>query len=176
MHLAIATAKIQKKIMKRIGILSDTHGCVPDQVYSFFAECDELWHAGDIGVGVLEELQAFKPVVAVYGNTDDWDIRREAPETQLFTREGLKILMTHIGGYPKHYENRIKPLILSEKPDIFISGHSHILKVMYDHDFNLLHINPGAAGHSGFHKVSTLVRLVLDGTPKDLEIMEYPKF
>lgn|SRR5574344_313294 len=161
--------------MKRIGILSDTHGVVPKQVYTFFNECDELWHAGDMGAGVLEELQAFKPVVAVYGNMDDWDVRYVAPETQLFTREGLKILMTHIGGYPRHYERKVLPLIEGEHPDMFISGHSHILRVMYDEQYHLLHINPGAAGRQGFHKVATLVRLVLDGSPKDLEYMEFDK-
>jgi putative phosphoesterase len=162
--------------MLRIGILSDTHSTLPDQLYSFFADCDELWHAGDIGIDILDELRNFKPVVAVYGNTDDWDIRREVPETQLFKRENLKIIMTHIGGYPGHYENRILPLIKSEKPDIFVTGHSHILRVMYDKTYNMLHINPGAAGRQGFHKVATLVRLTLDGVPKDLEICEFDKY
>lgn len=163
--------------MKRIGILSDTHGSVPEQVYSFFKDCDELWHAGDFGsMEVLEELQRFKPLVGVFGNCDDWDIRHEMPQTQLFSREGLKILMTHIGGYPKHYEPGMKALIASERPNIFVSGHSHILKVMHDPDYDLLHINLGAAGHQGFHRVSTLVRLVLDGIPKDVEIMNFDKF
>ncbi len=162
--------------MKRIGILSDTHGTIPRQVYSFFADCDELWHAGDIGADVLEELQQFKPVVAVFGNMDSWDLRHVLPETQLFVREGLKIIMTHIGGYPDHYEHRLWPLFENEKPDLFISGHSHILRVMYDKSYDLLHINPGAAGRQGFQKVSTLVRLTLDGKPKDLEICEFDKF
>ncbi len=161
--------------MKRIGILSDTHGKIPNQVYSFFKDCDELWHAGDIGKWVLDELRAFKPVVAVYGNTDDWNMRMVVPETQLFRRENMKILMTHIGGYPDHYEKRILPLLTSERPDIFVSGHSHILKVMYDKTYQLLHINPGAAGQQGFHLKGTLVRLVLDGTPKNLEICEFEK-
>lgn len=162
--------------MKRIGILSDTHGTIAPQVYDFFKDCDELWHAGDIGYGVLEKLKEFKPIVAVFGNIDGQDIRFEAPRTQLFKREGMKILMTHIGGYPGHYQPSMLNLIKSEKPQIFVSGHSHILKVMYDPQYKLLHINPGSAGCQGFHKVSTLVRLTLDGTPKDLEIMEYPKF
>lgn len=162
--------------MKRIGILSDTHGKVPQQVYSFSKDCDELWHAGDMGYGVLEQLREFKPVVGVFGNMDGWDVRYEVPETQLFEREGIRILMTHIGGYPGHYEPRIKPILRNDKPAIFVCGHSHILKVMYDEEYQLLHINPGAAGSQGFHKVSTLVRLVLDGTPKDLEIMEFDKF
>ena len=162
--------------MKRIGILSDTHGYVPKQVYSFFDECDEIWHAGDMGYGVLQTLQAFKPVRGVYGNIDGPDVRRFVPKTQLFECEGLKVLMTHIGGYPNRYDKTMLPLIEHEHPDIFISGHSHILKVMYDKKHNLLHINPGAAGLQGFHQVSTLVRFVIDGTPKDLEIHEFPKF
>ena len=159
-----------------IGILSDTHGTVPQQVYSFFKDCDELWHAGDIGGNVLDTLRQFKPVVAVYGNTDSWDLRYQTSETQLFRRGKFKILMTHIGGYPGHYERRILPLIQSEKPDIVVTGHSHILKVIYDQTYNHLHINPGAAGPQGFHKVSTLIRLTLDDIPKDLQILEVPKF
>ena len=162
--------------MKRIGILSDTHGTIPKQVYTFFAECDEIWHAGDIGPGVLEQLREFKPTMAVYGNTDGWDLRNVVPETQLFTREGMKIIMTHIGGYPGHYERRMLPFFESEKPDIFVAGHSHILRVMYDKCYNMLHINPGAAGRQGFHQKATLVRLVLDDKPKDLEICEFSKF
>lgn len=163
--------------MKQIGILSDTHGVVLNQLYDFFKDCGEIWHAGDIGnLDVLTELQAFKPIRAVYGNMDGWDIRHETAENQLFFCENCKVLMTHIGGYPGRYERRILPLIESQRPDIFISGHSHILKVMPDTRYNLLHINPGAAGRQGFHKVSTLVRLVIDGkTPKDLEILEIKK-
>ncbi len=158
--------------MLKIGVLSDTHGFINDKIYTFFADCDELWHAGDIGVGVLDTLRQFKPVVAVYGNTDDWTMRTILPETQLFLRDGLKIIMTHIGGYPGHYERRLYPIFQNEKPDIFVAGHSHILRVMYDKSFNMLHINPGAAGRQGFQKVSTLVRFTIDGKPKDLEIME----
>lgn len=176
MYLCISNAKV-RKIMKRIGILSDTHGVVPNQVYDFFKDCDEIWHAGDIGsIDALIELRAFKPLRAVFGNMDGWDIRYETFENQLFFCEDAKVLMTHIGGYPGRYERRILPLIESERPNIFISGHSHILKVMPDRKYNLLHINPGAAGRQGFHKVSTLVRFVIDGaTPKDLEIMEIKK-
>lgn len=158
--------------MIKIGILSDTHGYIPDQVYTFFSECDELWHAGDIGMDVLERLQEFKPVVAVYGNTDTWELRRVVPETQFLRRENFNLFMTHIGGYPGHYEKRVKPHLDTLKPDIFIAGHSHILRVMYDDTYKLLHINPGAAGRQGIHKVSTLVRLTLDDKPKDLEICE----
>ena len=162
--------------MLKIGILSDTHGTVPQQVFSFFKDCDELWHAGDIGSGVLERLREFKPVVAVYGNMDSWDLRYILPETQFFRREGFKIVMTHIGGWPGHYERRLLPFFEQEKPDIFVAGHSHILRVMYDKTYNLLHINPGAAGRQGFHKVGTLVRLTLDDKPKDLEICEFDKY
>ena len=153
------------------------YGVVPNQVYDFFKDCDEIWHAGDIGsIDALIELRAFKPLRAVFGNMDGWDIRYETFENQLFFCEDAKVLMTHIGGYPGRYERRILPLIESERPNIFISGHSHILKVMPDRKYNLLHINPGAAGRQGFHKVSTLVRFVIDGaTPKDLEIMEIKK-
>ena len=182
MYICKIFAKVQRidhiaaEKMKRIGILSDTHGKIPQQVYTFFKDCDELWHAGDMGGGVMETLQEFKPLVAVYGNCDSWDVRHVAPETQLFVREGMKIVMTHIGGYPGHYERRLLPIFESEKPAIFVSGHSHILRVMYDKGYEMLHINPGAAGQQGFHQKATLVRLTLDGTPKNLEICEFDKF
>lgn len=162
--------------MKRIGVLSDTHGTLPRQVYTFFKDCDELWHCGDIGLEVLEELRKFKTVRAVYGNMDDYSLHYELKGTDLFTCDGLRVLMTHIGGWPGHYPEPIKQLLMSEKPDLFVCGHSHILKVMYDKEYNLLHINPGAAGRQGFHKVGTLVRFVIDGTPKELEILDFPKF
>ena len=162
--------------MKRIGILSDTHGTVPQQVYSFFKDCDEIWHAGDMGRGVYETLCQFKPVRGVYGNMDDYDLHYQVPGTALFSCEGLKVMMTHIGGWPGHYPKEILKVLQSDKPDIFVCGHSHILKVMYDKELNLLHINPGAAGRQGFHKVATLVRFVIeDGQPKDLEILDFPK-
>lgn len=162
--------------MKRIGVLSDTHGVVPQQVYTFFKDCDVLWHAGDCGAGVLERLREFKPVYAVYGNIDGYPVRNEVPKTAVFECEGQKVLMTHIGGWPGHYPADIRLLLHEEKPDLFVCGHSHILRVMYDQQYNLLHINPGAAGRQGFHKVSTLVRFVIDGTPKDLEILDFDKF
>ena len=161
--------------MKRIGVLSDTHGFVPPQVNDFFKDCDELWHAGDIGWGVLEDLQKFKPVRAVYGNTDDHVLRFEAPKTQMFNCEGLRVIMTHIGGWPGHYPKEVKQLLVNEKPDIFVCGHSHILRVMYDSELELLHINPGAAGRVGFHKVATLVRFVVDGEPKEMEVLDFDK-
>lgn len=161
--------------MLRIGILSDTHGTLPPQVYTFFDHCDEVWHAGDIGRGVLEPLRARWPVVAVYGNMDDYDMRYQLQATRLFVREGQKILLTHIGGWPGHYPPELLKILQNDHPDIFVCGHSHILKVMYDKQLNLLHINPGAAGRQGFHKVSTLVRFTLDPTPRDLEILDFNK-
>lgn len=161
--------------MKRIGILSDTHGCLPEQVWKFFAGCDELWHAGDCGPGVLTELREWKPVRAVFGNMDGWDVRYETDEVADFDCEGLRVLMTHIGGYPGHYPQNVRRMLGLAKPDIFVCGHSHILKVMYDKEYNLLHINPGAAGRQGIHRRATLVRLVVDGSVKDLEIMDFDK-
>ena len=161
--------------MRRIGVLSDTHGMVPRQVYSFFENCDELWHAGDIGRGVLETLRERWMVRAVYGNMDDYTMRYEVPRTQLFNCEGLKVVMTHIGGWPGHYPAEMKKVLQDEHPDIFVCGHSHILKVMFDKEMNFLHINPGAAGRVGFHRVSTLVRFVIDGVPKDMEVLDFPK-
>lgn len=160
----------------KIGVLSDTHGYVPQQVFAFFKDCDELWHAGDMGPDVLEVLLAFKPVVGVYGNMDGQDVRCEVPRTQLFFREGHRILMTHIGGYPGHYDRTILPAIESEKPDIFVCGHSHILRVMYDKEHQMLCINPGAAGRQGFHLKGTLVRFTLTDKPKEMEIMDFPKY
>ncbi len=161
--------------MKRIGVLSDTHGTLPPQVYTFFKDVDEIWHAGDIGYGVLEPLREFKPVRAVWGNCDGFSLHYELEERAFFVVEGLRVLMTHIGGWPGHYPYELRRTLELAKPDIFVCGHSHILKVMYDKEMGFLHINPGAAGRQGFHKVSTLVRFTIDGTPKDLEIMEFDK-
>ena len=150
--------------MKKIGLLSDTHGWLNPAVFEFFKDCDEIWHVGDIGGAVVaDSLSAFKPLRAVYGNIDDQKIRLMFPKINIFTVENVKVMMTHIGGYPNHYEPGIKELIIKEKPNIFISGHSHILKVMNDHSLNLLHINPGAAGNSGFHRIITMVRFQIDG-------------
>ena len=161
--------------MKRIGVLSDTHGVLAPQVFSFFRECDELWHAGDIGPSVLDELQAFKPVRAVWGNCDNFNLHYQLPEIDYFECDGLRVMMTHIGGWPGHYPYDIRRHLERFEPDIFVCGHSHILRVMYDKEYNFLHINPGAAGRQGFHRVGTLVRFTIDGTPKDLEVMDFPK-
>ena len=160
--------------MKKIGLLSDTHGWLNPAVFDFFKDCDEIWHVGDIGyTDGADALSAFKPLRAVYGNVDDYRIRRMFNWIEIFTIENVKVIMTHIGGYPNHYEPDIRELIIQEEPDIFISGHSHILKVINDKKLNLLHINPGAAGNSGFHKVMTMVRFEIDGSEvRNMEIYE----
>ena len=160
--------------MTKIGLLSDTHGWLNPAVFEFFNDCDEIWHVGDIGsADVANKLMAFKPLRAVYGNIDGQDVRLMFPKINIFTVENVKVMMTHIGGYPNRYEPGIKELIIKEKPNIFISGHSHILKVMNDHDLHLLHINPGAAGNSGFHKVMTMVRFQIDGSEiKNMDLYE----
>src|SRR5690606_7200765 len=150
--------------MTRIGLISDTHGYLDDAVFRHFENCDEIWHAGYFGtMEIADRLSSFKPLKAVYGNIDGNDLRAKYPEDLLFQCEGVKVLMTHIGGYPPKYNSRIKPLIEAHKPGLFISGHSHILKVMYDEKMACLHINPGAAGNQGWHKVRTLVTLVING-------------
>ena len=160
--------------MKKIGLLSDTHGWLNPAVFEFFKDCDEIRHVGDIGsTDVADSLSAFKPLRAVYGNIDDQKIRLMFPKVNIFTVENVKVMMTHIGGYPNRYEPGIKELIIKEKPNIFISGHSHILKVMNDKDLRLLHINPGAAGNTGFHKVITMLRFQIDGSEiKNMELYE----
>ncbi len=160
--------------MVKIGLLSDTHAYWDERYLQYFEPCDEIWHAGDIGsLEVAQKLAAFRPFRAVYGNIDGQDIRRLYPQTLRFTVERAEVLMKHIGGYPGKYDPSIRGSILVHPPKLFVSGHSHILKVKYDKTLDLLHINPGAAGISGFHKVRTLVRFVIDsGTFRDLEVIE----
>ena len=160
--------------MKRIGIISDTHSYWDDKYLHYFEPCDEIWHAGDIGgVELVERLREIAPLRAVYGNIDGGDIRRMFTEKYRFKCEEVEVLMTHIGGYPGHYDPRIRPTLFSRPPQLFISGHSHILRVMYDKQLGCLHINPGAAGIQGFHQVRTLVRFIIDGKDiKDLEVIE----
>ena len=160
--------------MKRIGILSDTHAHWDERYATHFADCDEIWHAGDIGsVEVLERLEALKPVRAVYGNIDGQPIRIRTAQHQRFNIEGVDVWITHIGGYPGKYAREVIPEIFRHPPKLFISGHSHITKVMYDKTLDSLHINPGAAGLYGFHKARTLVKLTIDnGTFSDMEIIE----
>ena len=160
--------------MKRIGLLSDTHNFVHERLFSFFEHVDEIWHAGDFGsLATADKLAAFKKLRGVYGNIDGHEVRAVYPLHQRFTCEEVEVWMTHIGGYPGKYERYVKPEIFASPPDLFISGHSHILKVVYDKKLNFLHINPGAAGYMGFHKKCTAVRFVIEGKDiRDLEIWE----
>ncbi|MCB0551153.1 MAG: metallophosphoesterase family protein [Phaeodactylibacter sp.] len=160
--------------MKRIGLLSDTHSHLDESIFRYFEECDEIWHAGDIGdEEVASRLEAFRPLRAVYGNIDDAAMRRRFPEDLRFECEGVDVFMTHIGGYPGRYSQRVREIIRQNPPRLFICGHSHILKVMPDKKYGLLHINPGAAGLQGFHKVRTIVRFTLDeGDIRGLQVVE----
>lgn len=163
--------------MTRIGLLSDTHVYWDERYLKYFDPCDQIWHAGDIGsMEVAERLAAFRPLKAVYGNIDGQDIRHTFPETAGFTVDGADVLMKHIGGYPGKYDPSIRSVLFANPPKLFISGHSHILKVKYDQTLGLLHINPGAAGIYGFHTVRTLVRFSIDnGNFSDLEVIELNK-
>ena len=163
--------------MKRIGLLSDTHSFWDPKYLEYFEECDEIWHAGDIGsMEVVRKLSAFRPFRAVYGNCDGGDIRKMFGEKLRWRCEDAEVLMTHIGGYPRHYDPRAVQKIQSVHPKLFIAGHSHILKVIYDPVYDLLHVNPGAAGEFGFHKVRTAVRLTIDGAEmRDMEVGEWPR-
>lgn len=163
--------------MKRIGLLSDTHAYWDDKYLLHFESCDEIWHAGDIGsTEVAMRLAEFRPLRAVYGNCDGGDTRILYPERLRWNCEGSDVLMTHIGGYPNHYAPNIRAQLYARPPRLFISGHSHILKVQFDKQLNLLHINPGAAGLTGWHKVRTMVRFTAEnGTFKDLEVIEMPR-
>ncbi len=160
--------------MKRIGLISDTHGYFDERIAEYLSTCDEIWHAGDIGnIATAEKYHAIKPLKAVYGNIDGQDVRIVYPQQQRLLCEETKVFITHIGGYPGHYERAVKQELEMSHPKLFICGHSHILKVIYDKKFNVLHVNPGAAGIYGEHKVRTLIRLSIDKTEiKDLEIVE----
>lgn len=160
--------------MKRIGLLSDTHGFLDPKIFELFDECDEIWHAGDFGPAVSEPLSKFKPLRGVHGNIDDTTIRKTHPEHQRFFCEGVDVWMTHIGGYPDRYDRRVRDEIYRNPPDLFISGHSHILKVMRDLKLNnMLHFNPGAAGRIGLQLVRTVLLFsVEDNQVKDLEAIE----
>lgn len=163
--------------MKKILLLSDTHSYIDDQILKFVKQADEVWHAGDIGdLNVADTLLKYKPLKAVFGNIDNNLIRQEYPLDQQFTAEGVRVWMTHIGGYPNKYDLRIKSEISKNPPNIFISGHSHILKVIYDKKLNLLHMNPGAAGKHGFHNIRTMLRFEIhEGNITNLEIIELEK-
>ena len=160
--------------MTRIGLLSDTHGWWDDRYLQYFEPCDEIWHAGDIGsLELAQRLADFRPLRAVYGNIDGQELRRLFPQTLRFTVDGAEVVMKHIGGYPGRYDPSVAGSLLARPPKLFVSGHSHILKVKYDKTLGLLHINPGAAGRQGFHTVRTLVRFCIDqGQFSDLEVIE----
>jgi putative phosphoesterase len=163
--------------MLRIGLISDTHNYLDEAVFKHFDKCDEIWHAGDFGTaGIAEKLKTFKPLKGVYGNIDGYDIRSEFPEKLRFKCEDVDVLMTHIGGYPGRYAPAIRGELFADPPKLFICGHSHILKVIYDDKIKCLHMNPGAAGNHGWHKVRTLIRFVIDGKDmKQCEVIELGK-
>lgn len=163
--------------MKKILLLSDTHSYIDDQILKFVRQADEIWHAGDIGnLKVTDTIKQLKPLRAVFGNIDDKDARTEFPLDNKFTVEGISVWITHIGGYPSKYNLRVREELKKNTPKLFICGHSHILKVQFDKQLNLLHLNPGAAGKHGFHKVRTMLRFELDtGNIKNMEIIELAK-
>jgi uncharacterized protein len=163
--------------VKKIGLISDTHGFINEKLIRFLADVDEIWHAGDIGsMEVADTLALFKPLRAVRGNIDGADVRSVYPKNQRFMCEDTDVWITHIGGYPGNYAREVIKELKSNPPGIFISGHSHILKIIYDRKLNLLHLNPGAAGTKGFHKVCTALRFLIDGKEiKEMEIWELQK-
>jgi putative phosphoesterase len=159
--------------MTRIGLISDTHGYLDEKVFDYFKDCDEVWHAGDFGEGVAESIKSIKSLKGVFGNIDDQKIRHEFPEQLVFNCEQVKVMMRHIGGSPPRYNPETRKELSLHKPLLFISGHSHILKVMYDDKINCLHMNPGAAGKHGWHKVRTIIRFAIDGKEiKNCEVIE----
>jgi putative phosphoesterase len=160
--------------MLRIGLLSDTHHFLDEPLFRHFESCDEIWHAGDFGtIALADQLAAFKPLRGVYGNIDGQDIRKVYPEKLRWQSEGVKVYMTHIGGYPPRYNPVVKKELETDTPQLFICGHSHILKIMYDEQLHCLHMNPGAAGRQGWHTVRTAIRFTIDGANmKDCEVIE----
>ena len=160
--------------MIKIGLLSDTHAYLDDAVFRHFDTCDEIWHAGDFGtIELADKLSSFKPLRGVYGNIDGKDIRSVHPEHLKFNCEGTRVWMTHIGGYPGKYAPAIREELYRDPPGLFITGHSHILKVMFDKKLNCLHLNPGAAGKYGWHKVRTLLRFCISGEKiHNLDVIE----
>ncbi|MBE7629097.1 metallophosphoesterase family protein [Tenacibaculum piscium] len=163
--------------MKKILLLSDTHSFIDNQILKFVKQADEVWHAGDIGdLKVTDTIKKLKPLRAVYGNIDDNNARAEFPLDNRFIVEDVSVWITHIGGYPNAYKPRVREELQQKSPKIFISGHSHILKVQYDQKFNLLHLNPGASGKYGFHKIRTMLRFELDkGEILNMEVIELGK-
>ena len=160
--------------MKNITLLSDTHSFLDEKILKYINGVDEIWHAGDIGsIELAEKLNKIAPLRAVFGNIDGSDLRKMFPKDLYFKCEGMKVYMTHIGGYPKHYDPRVRTIIESTKPDLFICGHSHICKVIRDSEYKLLHANPGSAGNKGFHKIRTLIKMqISDGKITKMEVVE----
>jgi putative phosphoesterase len=163
--------------LTRIGLLSDTHHFLDENIFRHFEQCDEVWHAGDFGtIAIADRLKSFKPLRGVYGNIDGQDIRTEYPEQLRWTCEEVDVFMVHIGGYPPKYNPAVKKLLAANPPQLFISGHSHILKVMFDENLQCLHMNPGAAGNQGWHSIRTVIRFTIDGkNMKDCEVIELGK-
>jgi len=163
--------------MQKILLISDTHNHVDAKLAKYINTVDEVWHAGDVGaISVCEEIGKLKPLKVVYGNIDGQDVRKSYPENNIFICEKVKVFITHIGGYPNRYNIGAKKIIEQERPNLFICGHSHILKIMYDTKYNLLHLNPGACGVQGFHQIKTILRFAIDGTEiKNMEIIELGK-
>lgn len=163
--------------MKKILLLSDTHGYIDDDILKYVKTVDEVWHAGDIGsIHVTDTLKSLKPLKAVYGNIDGKTVRSEFPEHQRFFCEKIDVWITHIGGYPNRYDRRVRELIIQNPPKLFVCGHSHILKVMNDKKLNLLHMNPGAIGKHGFHKARTMLRFEIhEANIKNLEVIEFKR-
>ncbi len=163
--------------MLRIGLLSDTHHFLDDAVFHHFESCDEIWHAGDFGAAdIPRRLSDFRPLRGVYGNIDGQDIRSIYPEKLRWQSEGVRVLMTHIGGYPPRYNATVVQELRRDPPQLFICGHSHILKIIYDEKIKCLHMNPGAAGKHGWHQIRTLIRFTIDGSDmKDCQVIELGK-
>ena len=163
--------------MKKIGLLSDTHNYLDERVLDYFKNVDEIWHGGDFGtIEIADKLKSFKPLKGVFGNIDGYDLRSVYPETLRWKCEGVEVYMKHIGGYPPKYTAEVKKELSIHPTKLFISGHSHILKIMYDDKLQCLHINPGAAGKHGWHKVRTLVRFTINAEDiKDCEVIKLPR-
>jgi putative phosphoesterase len=163
--------------MKRIGLLSDTHHFLDENIFRHFEQCHEIWHAGDFGtIEIANKLKAFRPLRGVYGNIDGQDVRGIYPEKLRWTCEEVEVFMTHIGGSPPKYNPSVKQELIAQPPQLFICGHSHILKILYDDKIQCLYMNPGAAGRQGWHKIKTVIRFTVDGNEmKDCEVIELGK-
>jgi len=163
--------------MKRIGLLSDTHNFLDENIFRHFEQCHEIWHAGDFGtIEIAEKIKAFRPLRGVYGNIDGQDVRSVYPEKLRWTCEGVEVFMTHIGGSPPKYNAAVRQELIALPPQLFICGHSHILKILYDEKLQFLFMNPGAAGSQGWHKIRTLIRFTISGKEmKDCEVIELGK-